>query len=134
MAKQLKVWDGTQWVLAAGTIGPQGVTGPSPSYAISTNAQTAAYTLALSDANKMVEVSNAAAVDLTVPANGTIAFPVGTQINVLQTGAGQVTIKPDAGVTINSRGGALKIAAQWSVATLIKRATDTWVAFGSLTT
>lgn len=96
-----------------------------------TNAQTAAYTLVLGDRSKMVEMNVASGHNLTVPANSNVAFPVGTTITVLQTGAGQTTIAAQGGVTVNATPG-LKLRAQWSSATLIKRATDTWVALGDL--
>jgi hypothetical protein len=95
------------------------------------NAQTASYTLVLSDMGKMVEVSNASANTLTVPPNSSVAFPIGTVIDILQTGAGQTTITAGSGVTINSAIG-LKLRARWSPASLVKRATDTWVALGDL--
>lgn len=98
---------------------------------LSTNAQTVSYTLVLADKDKLVEVSNASANTLTVPPNSSVAYPVGTQITVLQTGAGQTTITPGSGVTVNGTPG-LKLRDQWSSATLIKRATDTWVAIGDL--
>ena len=95
------------------------------------NAQIASYTLVLADKDKIVEISNASANTLTVPLNATVAYPVGTQINIIQTGAGQTTVTATGGVTINSTPG-LKIRAQWSSATLIKRATNTWVLVGDL--
>jgi hypothetical protein len=98
---------------------------------VAINAQTASYTLVLSDVRKLVEVSNASANNLTVPPNSSVAFPVGTVIDVLQTGAGQTTIVAGSGVTVNSAIG-LKLRAQWSAVTLIKRATNTWVAIGDL--
>lgn len=98
------------------------------------NQQTASYTLVLADAGKLVEVSNASANNLTVPLNSSVAFPVGSQIHILQTGAGQTTIVATGGVTINSEGAKLKLKGQWAIATLVKRATDTWVAFGNLAT
>lgn len=99
--------------------------------ALSTNAQTGtSYTLVLADAGKLVELNNAAAITLTIPTNASVAFPVGTQVNILQTGAGQVTVS-GAGVTINGTPG-LKLRTQWASATLVKRATDTWVVMGDL--
>ncbi len=98
---------------------------------LKTSAQTASYTLVLADKDKLVEISNASANTLTVPANSTAAFPIGTQITVLQTGAGQTTIAGAVGVTIDATPG-LKIRARWGGVTLIKRATDTWVAIGDL--
>jgi hypothetical protein len=99
---------------------------------VSLNAQSASYTLQLSDSAKLVELNNASANNLTIPLNSTAAFPIGTQINILQTGAGQTTIVATGGVTINATPG-LKLRTQWSSATLIKRASDIWVAIGDLT-
>jgi hypothetical protein len=93
------------------------------------NAQTAGYTLVLGDAGKLVEVSSGTAVTLTVPTNATVAFPVGTRVEVLQTGAGQVTVAAAGGVTVNAKTG-LKVSAQWGRVILIKRATDTWALVG----
>ena len=98
---------------------------------VSTNAQAASYTLVLSDKDKIVEMGVGSANNLTVPLNSSVAFPVGSQINILQTGSGQTTVVAAGGVTINATPG-LKIRAQWSYATLIKRATDTWVLVGDV--
>ena len=99
---------------------------------LATNAQTGTtYTTVLADQGKVVELSNASAITLTVPANSSVAYPTGTQINLLQTGAGQVTVAGAGGVTVNATPG-LKLRAQWSSATLLKRGTDTWVLLGDL--
>ena len=93
------------------------------------------YTLVLGDLAKLVEVNEASSCTLTIPTNASVAFAVGDRIDVLQTGAGQVTITPVSGtVTINGYDGGLKLNGQWAAATLIKRATNTWVAVGNLTT
>ena len=86
----------------------------------------------LADAGKIVESSSGSATTITVPLNSSVAYAVGTQITLLQTGAGQLTVTGTAGVTVNATPG-LKLRAQWSSATLIKRATDTWVLIGDLT-
>lgn len=99
-----------------------------------TNTQSGtSYELVLADAGKFIELQNAASITLTVPTNASVAFPVGTRIDLLQTGAGQVTVSPNGGVTLNYKTGA-KLSGQWAAATLIKRATDTWVLIGSLST
>ena len=95
------------------------------------NAQTDSYELVLADAGKLIEMGKATAQNLTVPLNSSVAFPVGTRIDVLQTGAGQVTVVATGGVTVNAKTGR-KLAGQWAGATLIKRATDTWVLIGAL--
>lgn len=97
------------------------------------NAQTGTtYTLALTDVAKVVSLTNAAAITLTVPENSSVAFPIGTQILLYQGGAGQVTITPAGSVTVRSEGSKLKIIDQYAVAGLLKLATDEWVAFGNL--
>lgn len=102
---------------------------PFPGFAY--NAQVASYTLAIGDANDMVSVSNASANTLTVPPNSSVAFAIGTQVGVIQLGAGQTTLTPGSGVTIQGTPG-LKLRAQYSGASLLKIATDTWVAVGDL--
>jgi len=100
---------------------------------ITTNRQTASYTLALTDANKLVEMNVGSANNLTVPLNSVVAFPTGTQILLSQYGSGQTTIVATGGVTINSSGGKLKLNTQYSGATLIKIATNEWYLFGDIT-
>ena len=99
---------------------------------ITTVTKSASATLALTDAGKVVETSVATANNLTIPLNSSVAFPIGTQILVIQVGAGQTTLVATSGVTLNAKSGNLKITGQWSAVTLIKRATNTWVAIGDL--
>ena len=95
------------------------------------NAQTGTtYTLALTDVAKVVSLTNAASITLTIPTNATVAFPTGTQILLYQGGAGQVTVG-GAGVTLRSQGTKLKMNGQYSVAGLLKVGTDEWVVFGN---
>lgn len=97
------------------------------------NAQTGTtYTFVLADAGKLVTSSNAGTQVLTVPLNATVAYPVGTHIDIAQLGAGLVSIAATAGVTINSAGSALNISVRYGAATLIKLATDTWLLVGSI--
>jgi hypothetical protein len=100
---------------------------------ISLNTQTGTtYTLVLSDADKLVEMNNAAANTLTVPPNSSVAFSTGTQIIVVQKGAGTTTIAAGSGVTLLSKDSALGIGGQYGAATCIKIATDTWYVIGDL--
>lgn len=101
-------------------------------FLITTNRQTTSYTLALGDANKIVEMNVATANNLTVPLNSSVAFPIGTQLNVSQYGAGQTTIVATGGVTIRSASGNLKIASQYVAVSLVKIAADEWYCFGNL--
>ena len=99
---------------------------------IATNAQTGTtYTLVAADDGVVVELNNASPITMTVPLDSYVNFTVGTQIILLQTGAGQVTVAGAGGVTVNATPG-LKLRTQWSSATLIKRAANTWVLIGDL--
>jgi len=99
---------------------------------ITTNRQTASYTLVLGDADKLVEMNVATANNLTVPPNSSVAFATGTQILLAQYGAGQTTVVAGSGVTIRSNGAKLKLNVQYSGATLIKIGTDEWYLFGDI--
>ena len=91
------------------------------------------YTLALTDSNDLIKADNATGINITVPKNSVIAFPLKVEINFVQYGAGQITFQPvDVDVTIRSTPG-LKTRDQWSMATLIKIDTNEWVLTGDLT-
>lgn len=102
------------------------------------NAQTGTtYTFALTDNGKLVTASNASAQTYSIPTNATTAFPIGTQINIIQIGAGQVTIQAaSSGTTTVSSTGATatapKLRAQYSSATCIKANTDLWYVVGDI--
>ena len=108
----------------------------SPLINVGINAQTGtSYTTVLADNGKLVTQTNASAITTTIPPNASVAYPVGAQINVAQLGAGQVTFAQGAGVTIVSTGAtasAPKLRAQYSTATAIQTATDTWLVVGDI--
>ena len=111
----------------------------SASAALAFNAQTGTtYTFVLADAdNKLVTASNASAQTYSIPTNASVAFPIGTQLNIIQIGAGQVTVSAatPATTTIVSTGATAaspKCRAQYSAMTLIKRDTDSWYAVGDI--
>lgn len=109
-------------------------TNPFQTSAAIVNAQTGTtYTLALADAGSVVTLSNAGGITLTVPTNASVAFPVGTVVMLVQIGAGQVTVAAAGGATVNSRGAALKLDAQFSAASLVQYAANTWVLAGDTT-
>lgn len=111
----------------------------SASAALAFNAQTGTtYTFVLADAdNKLVTASNAAAITVSIPTNASVAFPIGTQLNIIQIGAGQVTVSAatPGTTTVVSTGATSaspKCRAQYSAMTLIKRDTDSWYAVGDI--
>ena len=111
----------------------------SASAALAFNAQTGTtYTFVLADAdNKLVTASNSSAQTYSIPTNASVAFPIGTQINLIQIGAGQVTVNAvtSGTTTIVSTGATAatpKCRAQYSAITLVKRDTDSWYAIGDI--
>jgi hypothetical protein len=99
--------------------------------------ETASYTAVLANNGQVVTMSNASANTFSIPTNASVAFPVGTQINVLQIGAGQTTIQAvTSGTTSVLSTGATpaapKLRVQYSMATCIKAATDTWYVVGDI--
>ena len=98
------------------------------------NTQTVNYILDLTDANKLIEMNVGSANTLTIPTNIVAPFPIGTQILIAQYGAGQTTITPAGTVTLRSSGGKTKTAAQYAMATLVKRGTNEWYLAGDITT
>lgn len=94
--------------------------------------ETASLTLALTHKGQVIEADSATTITITVPANASVAFPIGSVIEVDQLGTGTVTFAPAAGVTILSSGGLLSLRAQYSSCDLRKRATDEWVLVGDL--
>ena len=102
------------------------------------NAQTATYTSVLADADqKLVTMSVASANNFQIPTNASVAYPVGSVLNVIQIGAGQTTIQAvtSGTTTISSTGAtatAPKLRAQYSAASCIKVATDTWYVVGDI--
>jgi hypothetical protein len=101
------------------------------------DAETASYTAVLANNSQVVTMSVGSANTFSIPTNASVAFPIGTQINVLQIGSGQTTIQAvtSGTTTILSTGAtaaAPKLRAQYSMATCIKSATDTWYVIGDI--
>lgn len=97
------------------------------------NTQTASYTAVLADAGAIIEMNVGSANNLTVPPNSSVAYPIGTFMNLVQYGAGQTTVVAGSGVTIRTMTG-LKVSGQYGGVFIYKRGTDEWVAIGNLTT
>jgi hypothetical protein len=90
------------------------------------------YYLRLDDRDAIIEMNNIAANYVYIPPDEQTNFPVGTTIDIIQANSGQTTVVPVSGVIVNATPG-LKLRSKWSVATLLKRAPNTWLLFGDLT-
>lgn len=118
--------DGTNWV-AKPEVDPT---------VVGINAQTGtSYKFVMSDRGLVVRQTNASAITDTIPTNASVAYPIGTVLSVRQAGAGQITVAPDTGVTLNiPTGYAAKTGRQYATLMLHKVATNTWDITGDLST
>jgi hypothetical protein len=121
--KKIQVGNGT----AAVDFSPSTLTISTPTFAANS------YAAQATDKDKWLELNSLVAVSFFINTDVNASFPIGSQLNIIQTGVGQVTIAPIGGgvVTVNGTPG-LKLRAQWSAATIVKRAANTWVAVGDL--
>jgi hypothetical protein len=108
-----------------------------PKINLAFDAETASYTAVLANNGQVVTMDNASANTFSIPTNASVAFPIGTQINVLQIGAGQTTIQAvtSGTTTIQSTGAtaaAPKLRVRYSAATCLKAGTDLWYVFGDI--
>ena len=91
------------------------------------------YGVVLSDAGKLITMSNASASTITIPANTAIAFPIGTIVSILQLGAGQVTVAITDD-TLYSQGNKTKLSSQYAAAGIVKLTSTTWALYGNIST
>jgi hypothetical protein len=87
----------------------------------------------IGDANNVVQMDVATSNTFTVPPNSSVAFPIGSSLELWQKGAGQTTVTGGSGVTILYHASlTLKLKGQNSGASLRKVATDTWRLVGDM--
>jgi hypothetical protein len=126
-------WDNTQLYITASTQFALLNRNPIATATVLINTQTGTtFAPALTDAGRLITLSNASAIAVTIAADATTDFPVGTQLLLMQLGAGQVTVSGAVGVTIVSRSGT-KTAGQYALISLIKVAANQWVVGGDAT-
>lgn len=99
--------------------------------------QTADYTAVIADAyQKVIFMNKATAVAVKIPTNASVAYPIGTVLNILNKGAGTVTISAvTSGTTTIVSAGATSAAPTLGTAKMaacIKVATDTWYVVGAI--
>lgn len=98
---------------------------------LSVTIQSSAYTFTLGDAETVILFNGGSPATFTIPLNSSVNFPVGTQINVIQYGAQQVTFAGASGVTFVSAGTKFKTKETWAIVTLIQMLTNVWILVGN---
>jgi hypothetical protein len=80
----------------------------------------------------MITLNNGSAVTVTIPANGNVAYPIGTKLNFAQLGAGQVTVAIVSDTLNYDATLSAKLNGQYAVATALKTTSTSWLLFGNL--
>jgi hypothetical protein len=100
---------------------------------VSINGQTGtAYNVGTADVGKLVTLNNASAQTITIPANASVAFAIGDQINFLNLSTGTATFVAGGTAVIRSANGKLKLTTQYAVCTVLKWDTDAWIMVGNV--
>jgi hypothetical protein len=99
--------------------------------AINTQSGTA-YTIGTADVGKLVVFSGTAGETVTIPANSSVAFAIGDQVNFMNLATGTATFVAGGTAVIRSAGSKLKLADQYAVCTVLKIDTDAWVMVGNV--
>ena len=121
-----------------GNQGNQGTQGSSGnSFSQYTSTSSTSYSLASADLGSLITSTSAAAVTLTITNDTTLSLSTtyGQIVEIIQTGSGQVSFAQGSGVTIQSIGStstAPKLRTQYSSASLVRTAANTWVIIGDI--
>jgi len=94
--------------------------------------KTNSYTLQLVDAQSILEFNSASAMTLTIPEDSSVNFPVGSYIDVVQTGDAEVEVQGVGVVTLLSKNSETKTSGQYSRVYLYKQSSNTWILTGDL--
>ena len=99
---------------------------------VGVNPQTDNYTLAIADAGKVVTMSHSSSKTVTIPANASVGFVIGTVIAIQQIGTGTTSVAGDTGVTLNgASAGSGALLSRYSSVAIVKTATNTWLMSGA---
>jgi len=89
-------------------------------------------TFVLTDAGCFMQANSTGTITFTIPTNTSVAFPVGTEIEVVRWNTGTVQFAAASGVTLVSANSLTKIAVRYATAGLKKIAANTWLLTGTL--
>lgn len=117
-----------------GATGPTGPTGPSGVSAINVQSGTL-YTFALTDADKLITISNAGTQTIVIPQNSSVSFATGAAVNIVRAGTGPVQVTQGSGTTIRSTGATATgpyLRAQYSAVSALYEGTNVWYILGDI--
>jgi hypothetical protein len=94
--------------------------------------KSSSFTLALTDAGKLIIMNSSSTQTITIPLNSSVNFLIGTKIDFVQYGLGEIVFSPTSGVILSSSSNKRKINVRYSAASLVKIGTDEWILVGAL--
>lgn len=96
--------------------------------------KTTSYTIQLHDVDKLIKVNSSSDLEMLIPAESSVNFPIGSRIEFFRAGTGEVTITAagGSGVTIRSKLNNNRISVQYSGALITKIGSDEWHLIGDL--
>ena len=102
--------------------------------AITMDTKTTSYTIALNDVDKLIKVDSSSNLEVLIPAQSSVNFPIGSRLEVYRAGTGEVTIQAvgASGVTVRSKLNNKRISTQYSGAMITKVGSDEWLLIGDL--
>lgn len=93
---------------------------------------TASHTLALADAGRLLIENSASAIVVTIPTDASVAFPLGTEIEVCRWFTGAVSFAAESGVSLYAMNNAFSISGRFGSAVLKKVEVNGWLICGAL--
>lgn len=101
---------------------------------ISISEKTTSYTIGKQDADKLLKINSSSNLEVIVPNDLTVDFPIGFRLEIYRAGSGEVAIAAasGSGVTIRSKNNNLRIAAQYSGVLITKIGANEWHLIGDL--
>jgi len=117
-----------------GSVGATGATGNVTDIGVNFISSTVSniYSLTLTDVNKVLSFSHSDTVTVSIPTFAEVGFATGSQIMIINWTGVTLSVGPTSGVTLVSADGARKLRTTYSVGTLIKLTTNTWLLTGDL--
>lgn len=94
--------------------------------------KTADFTLALTDQGSVLLCESASPIVVTIPADLSVAFTNGARVDIVQYGAGAVSVAAASGVVFHSLDSGSQLSGQYAVASLVKTGVDTWLLVGNV--
>lgn len=87
------------------------------------------YNINTTDYGALIRIDSMSAVDVEIPTNASVPFPVGTMFMVEQAGSATITIIGASGVSVLGLNGGFNTAGQYAMVKVIQVQPDVWTVY-----